>query len=422
MTLGRLILIPLLLGALSGHAAAAALASENAAASEPLSILPPDPVVRQTLAALPQLRASALNIELAATSRARLQAGPHEWSVRAGLSRRTEQGGERFNEQELVVERPLRWFGKAAKDAAIGDKGAHIAQAAYQDAWHEAGRSLMKDWFAALREITATARLAEQHALAERLRRIAEKRVDAGDAAQLELLQADTESRRVAALLQQSQLRADQAVQLLASTYPGLPQPRAGVLPAPPMPEESPAFWFDRITGDNNELLLALVVADLYRLQASRCASARMPDPTIGLRASRERGGRENVYGVVIAFPLPGAGRAADADGAVLKAGMASERLAQAQLKVSLAARRLITEASRSHAIWQSMQGIAQQSYRQAATMMLAYQLGEATLAEALNTRRQAHDAALLAESAQIDALAAHAQLLLDAHLLWSAD
>ena len=35
--------------------------------------------------------------------------------------------------------------------------------------------------------------------------------------------------------------------------------------------------------------------------------------------------------------------------------------------------------------------------------MMSAYELGEVTLAEALNTRRQAHDAALLAESAQVD-------------------
>ena len=416
------LLILLLLGALSGHAAGAVYATENAASSEPLSILPPDPVVRQTLASLPQLRASTLNIDLAASTRSRLQAGPHEWSVRAGLNRRTDQGGDRFNEQELVVERPVRWFGKADKDAAIGNKGTLMAQAAYEDAWHEAGRSLMKDWFDALREMAATNRLAEQHEVTERLRRIAEKRVSAGDAAQLELLQADTESRRVAALVQQSQLRADQALQLLASTYPGLPQPRASVLPAPPAPQETPAYWFDKITSDNHELTLAQAEADLYLLQASRSASDRMPDPTIGVRASRERSGRENVYGVIIAFPLPGAARAADANSAALKAGMASERLAQTQVKVTLAARRLILETSRSHEIWQTMQRIAHQSQRQAATMMSAYQLGEATLAEALNTRRQAHDAALLAESAQIDALAAHARLLLDAHQLWSVD
>lgn len=412
----------LLLGALSGHALAAGYATGDAGTGEPLSILPPDALVRQTLASLPQLRASTLNIDLAAAGRARLQAGPHEWSVRAGVNRRTDQGGDRYNEQELVLERPVRWFGKAEKDAAIGNKGTLIAQAAYEDAWHEAGRNLMKDWFDALREMAATTRLAAQQEVTARLRTIAAKRVDAGDAAQLELLQADTENQRVGALVQQSQLRADQALQLLASAYPALPPPQSGAMPAPPAPQESPAYWFDRITGDNHELTLAQAEADLYLLQASRSASERMPDPTIGVRASRERGGRENVYGVVIAFPLPGAARAADASSAALKAGMASERLAQTQLKVALAARRLIMETSRSHDIWQNMQRIAQQSQRQAATMMSAYQLGEATLAEALNTRRQAHDAALLAESAQIDALAAHARLLLDAHRLWSVD
>lgn len=52
--------------------------------------------------------------------------------------------------------------------------------------------------------MAATARLVEQRDVAERLKAIAGNRVDAGDAAQLELLQADTESRRVDALVQQS--------------------------------------------------------------------------------------------------------------------------------------------------------------------------------------------------------------------------
>jgi outer membrane protein TolC len=412
----------ILLGALSGHAGAAAQASEHIAADDPLSVLPPAPLVRQTLASMPQLRASTLNVDLAASTRARLRAGPHEWSARAGLYRRTDQSGDRYNEQEVIVERPLRWFGKADKDAAIGDKGTLMAEAAHEDAWHEAGRGLMKDWFDALRETAATARLAEQQAVAERLRRIAEKRYEAGDAAQLDLLQADTESRRVAALGQQSQLRADQAAQALASAYPGLPGPQARTLPMPPAPRETQALWFDRIISDNHELRLAQAEADLYQLQAGRAESERMPDPTIGMRVSRERSGRENIYGVVIAIPLPGAARTAEADGAALKAGMASERLAQTQRKVELAARRLIMETSRSYEIWQTMQRIALQSQRQATTMMSAYELGEVSLAEALNTRRQALDAVLLAESAQIDALAAHARLLLDAHLLWSAD
>ena len=422
MSRSSILLALLLLGPLPGQAGAAALASEHAAADDALSILPPEALVRQTLGNLPQLRAGSLNLDLAASDRARLQAGPHEWTVRTGLYRRTDEAGDRFSEQEVVVERPIRWFGKAGKDAAIGNKGAMMAQAAYEDAWHEAGRALMKEWFDALRELAATARLADQQALTTRLKTIAKKRFDAGDAAQLDVLQADTESRRIAALVQQSQLRADQALQQLSLTYPGLPQPRHGALPSPPALHEPYANWFARITSDNHELRLAQAEADLALLQAGRAASERMPDPTVGVRVARERSGRENIYGVVIAFALPGAARAAEANSAALKAGMASERLAQTKRKVELAAQRLIMEAERSHQFWQLTEQTSQQSQRQANTMMLAYELGEITLAEALNARRQAYDAVLLAESAKIDALATHARLQLDAHLLWSID
>ena len=185
---------------------------------------------------------------------------------------------------------------------------------------------------------------------------------------------------------------------------------------------ESDGAWYDKITGDNHELRLAQAESELLRLQADRVASDRVPDPTIGVRASRERSGRENVYGVILSFPLPGAARKADSASAALKADMASQRVAQTVVKIEVGARRVIMDASRSYEIWQAMQQIAQQSRQQAATMMSAYQLGEATLAEALNTRRQAQEAALLAESAQIDALASHARLLLDAHQLWPAD
>jgi hypothetical protein len=85
-------------------------------------------------------------------------------------------------------------------------------------------------------------------------------------------------------------------------------------------------------------------------------------------------------------------------------------------------AARVISDGERSHAIWQTMQQIRLQSAQQATTMMSAYRLGEATLSDALNTRRLALDAALAAESAQIDALAAHARLHLDAHMIWAFD
>ncbi|MEB0136485.1 TolC family protein [Actimicrobium sp. CCC2.4] len=177
-----------------------------------------------------------------------------------------------------------------------------------------------------------------------------------------------------------------------------------------------------KITSDNHELELAQAEADLIGLQAARLSSERMPDPTLAVRAGRERDGQERLVGISIAFTLPGAGRNADQHGAAVKAGMASQRALQTQQKVSAAAQRVVTDSERSLAIWQTMQRIADQSAQQSVTMMRAYTLGEATLTDALMNRRMAMEAALAAESAQIDALAAQARLELDAHLLWAID
>jgi hypothetical protein len=387
-----------------------------------LSVLPPELAVRRMLEAMPQLRSGVIGIDLARTGKTRLAAGHYEWTAKVAGNRRTEQSGASFNEQELTLERPVRWFGKAGKDGAIGDKGIFVAEASHADAWHEAGRALMTDWFGVLREMAATRRLAEQQGVAEQMRAIAEKRVKAGDAAQLELLQADTESRRVAALLQQAQQRQEQTLQMLSAQYPGLPQPDAAHLPAPQLSAHPAAFWLDKITSDNHELELAQADADLFALQASRVAADKMPDPTIGFRAGRERDGQERIFGISLSIPLPGAARSTDSNSAALKANLAQERLSMARIKVMAGAARVISDGERSHAIWQTMQQIGLQSAQQATTMMSAYRLGEATLSDALTTRRLALDAALAAESAQIDALAANARLHLDAHMIWAFD
>lgn len=416
------LLIAGVLSAPLATAAASPQATDGGPYAEALSILPLEQVVRQTLESMPQLRASAINIELAKSGKSRLEAGHYEWTVRAASNRRTDQNRDRFNEQELALERPFRWFGKAGKDLAIGEKGISIAQISHADIWHEASRSLMKDWFDALREMASTRRLSEQRDITQQLRKIAEKRVKAGDAAKLELLQTDTESKRVSALLQQAQQRQEQTLQILSANYPGLPQPKSQTLPLPSMSAEPPTFWLDKIMGGNHELELAQGEADFFALQADRASSDNMPDPTIALRAGRERGGQERIIGISIAIPLPGPARSADSSSAYLKAKLALEKLAQTRLKVMSAAQRVINDSQRSHEIWQTMQQIQRQSQQQAMTMMSAYQLGEATLSDALNTRRQALEAALAAESAQIDTLAAFARLQLDAHLIWSID
>lgn len=398
------------------------LAAGAQAAPGAPSALPPETEVRRVLASLPALRQGVLNTQLAGAERDKLAAGPYEWTVRAGASRRTAPGAERYLEQEVALERPLRWFGKASLDQALGEQGLAVARALHGDAWHEAGRALLRDWFDALRDLAGVARLEEQLAVTQRLQSIAARRVQAGDGAALDLLQAETEQRRVLALLQQARQRSEQSLTLLAISYPGLPRPQADSLPLPQAGSESAASWAERIVHDNHELQLAQAEADLYAMRASRLASDAMPDPTLALRAARERDGQERVFGVSLSFPLPGAGRTADRSAAAIKASMARERVAQTQLRVALAARRAASDSVHSHAIWETLQEVQQQTIRQAELMQRAYQAGECTLAVALAGRRQALDAALTAQTAQIEALAAQARLQLDAHAIWSID
>lgn len=401
------------------------LAAGAQAAPGAPTALPPEAEVRRVLASLPALRQGVLNTQLAGAERDKLAAGPYEWTVRAGASRRTAPGAERYLEQEVALERPLRWFGKASLDQALGEQGLAVARALHGDAWHEAGRALLRDWFDALRDMAGVARLEEQLAVTQRLQSIAARRVQAGDGAALDLLQADTEQRRVLALLQQARQRSEQSLTLLAISYPGLPRPQADSLPLPQAGSESAASWAERIVHiehDSHELQLAQAEADLYAMRASRLASDAMPDPTLALRAARERDGQERVFGVSLSFPLPGAGRTADRSAAAIKASMARERVAQTQLRVALAARRAASDSVHSHAIWETLQEVQQQTIRQAELMQRAYQAGECTLAVALAGRRQALDAALTAQTAQIEALAAQARLLLDAHAIWSID
>lgn len=401
------------------------LAAGAQAAPGTPSALPPEAEVRRVLASLPALRQGALNTQLAGAERDKLAAGPYEWTVRAGASRRTAPGAERYLEQEVALERPLRWFGKASLDQALGEQGMTVARALHGDAWHEAGRALLRDWFDALRELAGVARLEEQLAVTQRLQSIAARRVQAGDGAALDLLQAETEQRRVLALLQQARQRSEQSLTLLAISYPGLPRPQADSLPLPQADGESVSSWTERIVHikhDSHELQLAQAEADLYAMRASRLASDAMPDPTLALRAARERDGQERVFGVSLSFPLPGAGRTADRSAAAIKAAMARERVAQTQLRVALAARRAASDSVHSHAIWSTLQEVQQQTMRQAELMQRAYQAGECTLADALAGRRQALDAALTAQTAQIEALAAQARLQLDAHAIWSID
>ena len=401
------------------HAAALPLAGDL------LYALPPEPAVRRALAALPQLRVGAMGESLALAEQARLVAGPHEWTLSAGTSQRRVTGERRYREQEVAAERGLRWFGKAEQDRDIGAQGVSLAAAQRADDWHEACRTLLRDWYDALRAQSALQRLTEQHALVLQLDHAARLRVAAGDSPALDAMQAETEVRRSEALLEQARQEVAQALALLAATYEQLPAPAPAALPEPPAPDDGAGasdHAVARITDDNHELVLAQATARLQALQARRSASERMPDPTLGIRTTRERDGQERTLGLTLSIPLAGAARSAEADAAAMRARMADERVRQVRNTVLRDARHAVAAQGHSYRIWTNLRQVAEQSARQAQLMARAWQAGESTLGEALLARRQALDAALAAQTAQITALAAAARVQLDGHALWAFD
>lgn len=392
----------------------------------PLSVLPPEAAVKKSFSMMPQLRASHLGITLADNQKAKLNAGHYEWTAKLGLNRRNEQLGNSYQEQEFALERPLRWFGKADKDRAIGDKGMKVAKASYADQWHETSRSLMQDWFNALRESSSLMQLRQQVEIAEQFAAIASKRVKAGDVARLEQLAAETELQRVRALLQQAEQREELAQQQLQMIYPGLPLPAASELPTPKNISETDALsaehWLHKILDDNHELELAQAEAAYVALQAARIEQDKMPDPTIGIRSSRERNGQERIMGLSISIPFPGAARQSERLAAMTKSQIANEKMQHTQMKVRMMAQKAITDAQRCFSSWQTLDRLSQQSQQQANLMQKAYQLGEVGISETLTARKNASDATLAANNAQIDALAAYARLHLDAHLIWALE
>ena len=162
--------------------------------------------------------------------------------------------------------------------------------------------------------------------------------------------------------------------------------------------------------------------AQWYGLKAKRAASERMPDPTIALRAGRERAGQERTIGISVSIALPGGARNAESSAAYIRAQMANERVAQVKTKVALAAQRAVTEQEYNYQVWTSLRAVEQQSANQAHLMELGYRANEYTLAEALLSRRLALEASLASQLARIAAVAASARVQLDAHAMWAID
>ncbi len=397
----------------------ALLVAAAAGAQEYPPLLPPEGSVRNYLSQLPQVRAAHNGIELEQANAGRLGAGPYEWTVKGTLQQRRESAGPRYRENELAVERPVRWFGKADKDRALGENGVKLAEHALADTWHEAGRAFLKNWFDTLRDVRAAARLQEQADLLGQQADVVRKRYKAGDAPRIELMLAETEHERALGAQRQAALRAERSLAELRARYPGIELQAPQHLPAPAQVAGSASQWQQRILSDNHELLLARAQSMQGKLSAERAALDRMPDPTIGMRVAQERDSQEKIIGLTVSIPLSGTLRRAQQEAGLAQARIAEERAQQAALKAQSDAINVAMNAESAYEVWQRLEQVARQTEANTEVVSKAYSLGEAPLGDLLLARRQSLDAVANAEAARFDAIEAHARLLLDAHVIW---
>ena len=390
---------------------------------------PPDlPLAAQVKIALerdPMVRAAASAIGYEHTQQRRLDAGSYEFTVRADAARRRVTEPEvpgNFNEWGVALERPVRLPGKGALDRDLGAQGVSVARLSAGQAMHEAGRTLLRLWFAWMKENAQLAVFQQQAKLARQQQATVQKRKRAGDAPRMELNLAEAAAVQAESSWVQARSREATARVTLARTFPAISVPERASIAEPRALAEGVAFWNERILNHNQQLAAARAEVKRRELLTRRADAERLPDPTVGIRYSNEFGGTEKVTGLYFSIPLPGSARTATREGSRFQVEEAQDREAAVLRQVEVEIATAIESANSNYETWQQL-GRAADGMRQHAELTArAYQLGETGLPEVLVARRMALESELAAMTAQLDAQESRYRLLLDAYLLWPLD
>jgi len=410
----------LLMGCALACVPALAAASE-AGANEP--DLPPLASVVAVMAEYPNVVAARAGERAQDAAGSLLRAGTYETVVRMEAGeRRDPRIDTRFNEWNAVVERPLRLPGKARLDARIGEEGMDLARLAVGDALHEAGRTLLRQWFAWMRATAVEAVWRAQLDVLVAERDIAARRVKLGDAPRQEALLADAAVAQADYSRLQARARTEAAATELHQTFPGIPIPAAPVLLAPRPIEGELDYWQLAYLANNHELGLARAEIRRRTLVAARARADAIPDPTVGMRYASERSNAEHIVGLFVSLPLPGEARTARAAESAAQIEVAASREAALLRRLSAEVSVLYTNARSAYDSAGRAGEAAQGMNRNAELTSKAHSLGEASLAEVLLARRMASESGLASTLARLEAAESRYRLLLDAHELWPLD
>lgn len=358
------------------------------------------------------------SLDAAMHGAAALRASPYEWIGRATAQRRRYDSGGNSNEWSAALERTIRIGGKAEIDRQLGDTELAIAQAAIGEARREAARALMELWLNVSAATRQHGLLTEQLGFAEANHKAVETRRRAGDASQLDVNVAradllDMQRQIIAAKTSETKAKAKLATRFPRAEY----EPRA--LAEPPELEMPQAEWRERILARSDSIRIARELFKKAELTAARAKAERIPDPTVGVYTASEAFRNERIVGLSFSIPLSGTYRSERMQQALREAEAALARVERQLRDKEIEIVEAYVEATGGRERWRLASQGALTTRESARLTQRAYALGEADLQTLLLARRQALDAANAAETARVDALRWHYQLMVDAHVIW---
>ena len=385
--------------------------------------LPPHAVVHEAIDIQPDVVAARARVEAARARAGALAAGPHEFQLDAVAQRRStdELGGrQRFSESEFTLSRAIRLPGKAALDRRIGDAGVVAAELRLDDARHQGARRMLDDWMDWLRAAEHLRTAEATSALLDHERNGLARRVALGESSHKDLDLIDVERAQARARLLAAQASLHSTREAMHSDFPGLSIPAGAPAVDPPLPlPETPQAWIDRIIARSHEIGALAADAEQADARAARTRAERIADPTLGFRRLNERGGAEQVNGLVLSIPLGGRQRAANAQAESAQAAALHGDAAAMRRDISREAVVTVTAAATLAAQWQAQRNALDASEAALKRVKRGWELGEVAVAEWLLVQRQHGQIAAAEADARADAEQARLRVLVDAHDIW---
>lgn len=389
------------------------------------AVLPPLAAVQQSLAEHPSVRAAISDQDYADFAGQGLKLGQNPWTVRAGMQLRKtdaqpDQAKSNSYEPSFGVEKQIRLPNKYQLDQDLAQRGLSIAELKYEDAKHEAAKTLLNNWFAYMRSALQLNRLQEQLAQTQQYMGMTEQRIRAGDAPRLELMLLNNEYSQVEEKYMQAKASYYQAKQLLARDYhAAIPEQwNSNVIEVGPI-TQTQEEWVEQILSANHELELVRTQAEQQHAVLKREQLNKIPDPTIGLGYSREQSGVENLMGVTVSVPLSSRHVRAATGMAAAEARKADYEVGRVENRLRQEAQYLSTQMESAAVRYNKAQQNLAQLQQQHGLMQKAYKLGELSLNELLLHAQQLIEARSRVDQAKVDYAESYALLLLNSHQLW---